>query len=106
MAVFSGKSLQGTYRRYGGGLNTMKLTAKQHKILSALYHDYTAIDTEADLRKRKISLADYRAIPEIFGEVQRHGTTKCFISSIAEYFKKHGFTVELELDNVNYNISI
>ena len=49
----------------------MKLTAKQHKILSALYHDYTAIDTEADLRKRKISLADYRAIPEIFGEVQR-----------------------------------
>ena len=46
----------------------MKLTAKQHKILSALYHDYTAIDTEADLRKRKISLADYRAIPEIFGE--------------------------------------
>ena len=23
-----------------------------------------------------------------------------------EYFKKHGFTVELELDNVNYNISI
>lgn len=42
----------------------MKLTTKQYKILSALYHDYTAIDTEADLRKRKISLADYRAIPE------------------------------------------
>lgn len=84
----------------------MKLTVKQHKILSTLYHDYTAIDTEADLKKRKISLADYHAIPEIFGEVQRYGTTKCFISSIAEYFKKHGFTIELEPDNVNYNISI
>lgn len=29
----------------------MKLTAKQHKILSALYHDYTAIDTEADVKE-------------------------------------------------------
>lgn len=84
----------------------MKLTTKQHKILSTLYHDYISIDTEADLRKRKISLTNYYAIPEIFGEVQRYGTTKCFISSIAEYFKKHGFTVELEPDNVNYNISI
>ena len=84
----------------------MKLTVKQYKILSALYHDYPAIDTEADLKKRKILLADYRAIPEIFGEVQRHGTTKCFISSIAEYFKKYGFIVELESDNVSYNISI
>lgn len=84
----------------------MKFTTKQHKIISTLYHDYMAIDTETDLRKQKISLSDYRAIPEIFGEVQRYGTVKCFITSIAEYFKKHGFTVELEPDNVNYNISI
>lgn len=56
----------------------MKLTVKQYKILSALYHDYTAIDTEADLKKRKILLADYRAIPEIFGEVQRHWNNKVF----------------------------
>ena len=84
----------------------MKRTAKQTKILSALYSDYISIDTEADLRKRKISFADYRAIPEFFGEVQRCGTVKCFITSIAEYFKKHGFTVALEPDGVNYDISI
>lgn len=84
----------------------MKLTTKQHKILSTFYYDYISIDTEADLRKRKISLADYRAIPEIFGEVQRCGTVKCFITSVAEYFRKHGFTVALEPDGVNYDISI
>lgn len=84
----------------------MKLTVKQYKILSALYHDYTVIDTAADLKKRKISLVDYHAIPEIFGEIQKHGNVKCFITSIAEYFKKHGFIVELEPDSVNYNISI
>lgn len=84
----------------------MKLTIKQYKILSTFYHDFISIDTEADLRKRKISLADYRAIPEIFKSVQVHGTAKCFITSIAEYFKKHGFIVELEPDGVNYDISI
>lgn len=64
------------------------------------------IDTETDLRKRKISFVDYLAIPEIFGEIQRCGTTKCFATSIAEYFKKYGFIVELEPEGVNYDISI
>lgn len=61
-----------------------------------------------DVRKlcRGVTSDHAIGIPEIFGEVQRYGTTKCFITSIAEYFKKHGFTVELEPDNVNYNISI
>lgn len=84
----------------------MKLTAKQHKILSAFYHDYMMIDTAAELKKRKISLSDYHAIPTIFESVQRNGTTKCFITSIAEYFRKNGFTVEIEPNGVNYDISI
>lgn len=46
---------------------------KQHKILSSLYHDYISIDTETDLRKRKISFVDYLAIPEIFGEINAAG---------------------------------
>ena len=29
----------------------MKLTTKQHKILSTLYHDYMAIDMEVELKK-------------------------------------------------------
>lgn len=82
----------------------MKMTAKQIKKLSAIYHDYMCIENDADLRKRKLSLSDYNAFPDIFKRIQAHGSTETFISSIADYFKKYGFTVTEK--SVNYCISM
>ena len=82
----------------------MKMTAKQIKKLSAIYHDYMCIENDADLRKRKLSLSDYNAFPDIFKTIQSHGSTETFISSIADYFKKYGFTVTEK--SVNYCISM
>ena len=82
----------------------MKMTAKQIKKLSAIYHDYMCIEKDTDLRKRKLSLSDYNAFPDIFKTIQSHGSTETFISSIADYFKKYGFTVTEK--SVNYCISM
>lgn len=50
------------------------MTAKQIKKLSAIYHDYMSIENDADMRKRKLSLSDYNAFPDIFKTIQAHGS--------------------------------
>ena len=82
----------------------MKMTAKQIKKLNAIYNDYMSIDDDASLKKRKLSLSDYNAFPDIFKTIQSHGSTETFISSIADYFKKYGFNVTEK--SVNYCISM
>lgn len=82
----------------------MKMTSKQMKKLSAIYHDYMCIENDVDLKKRKLSLCDYHAFPVIFTEIQSNGSTETFISNIANYFKKYGFTVAEK--SANYCISI
>lgn len=82
----------------------MKMTSKQMVKISAIYHDYVYIENDDDLKKRKLSLSDYRAFPEIFTEIQSNGSAETFILSIANYFEKYGFTVTKK--SVNYYISI
>ena len=82
----------------------MKITAKQIRKLNAIYNDYMSIDDDVSLRKRKLSLSDYNAFPDIFKAIQKYGSTETFVSSIAEYFKKHGFNVTEK--SVNFLISL
>lgn len=81
----------------------MKMTVEQYKKISNIYHDYISIETEKDLRKRKMSLSDYDAFRDCFNEIQRNGKTETFISALADYFKKFGFTVTRR--TVNYCIT-
>ena len=87
-------------RRY----KAIKITAKQIRKLNAIYNDYMSIDDDVSLRKRKLSLSDYNAFPDIFKAIQKYGSTETFVSSIAEYFKKHWFNVTEK--SVNFLISL
>ena len=75
------------------------------KKLTAIYNDYMSIETDKDLKKRKLTLAEYQAFPSVFNDYQKNrGKTRTFIDGIANYFKKYGFSVSMDENNVNYII--
>lgn len=74
------------------------------KKLTAIYNDYVSIETDRDLKKRKLTLAEYQAFPSVFNDYQKNGETRTFVTAIADYFKKYGFSVSMDENNVNYII--
>lgn len=82
----------------------MKFTAKQIKKISAIFNDYMSIESDKDLKKRKMQLIDYNAFKDVFMDIQRNGKTTTFIENVARYFEKFGFSVVL--DEVNYLIEV
>lgn len=80
----------------------MKFTAQQNRKIASVFSDYNAIENEVDLKKRKLSLSDYRACEQVLDEIRCNGKSETFIESIADYFKKFGFKVNLR--GVNYVI--
>lgn len=82
----------------------MKFTAKQMKKISAIFNDYMSIESDKDLKKRKMQLVDYHAFKDVFMDIQRNGKTTTFIENVARYFEKFGFSVML--DEVNYLIEV
>lgn len=83
----------------------LTLTAPQMRKMVALYHDYTHIENDSDLRKRRLHLNDYQAIPGLANSIQRTGEVRTFLDVVANYFKRFGFTVTMDENNVNYIIS-
>ena len=65
---------------------------------------YNAIESAADLRKHKITLADYHTFPVVFEKLHHDSRAKCVSGSLARFFEKHGFAVNL--NGVNYEISL
>lgn len=82
----------------------MKFTAKQMKKISTIFNDYISIESDKDLKKRKMQLVDYNAFKDVFMDIQRNGKTTTFIENVARYFEKFGFSVML--DEVNYLIEV
>lgn len=82
----------------------MKFTAKQMKKISTIFNDYMSIESDKDLKKRKMQLVDYNAFKDVFMDIQRNGKTTTFIENVARYFEKFGFSVML--DEVNYLIEV
>lgn len=72
--------------------------------LAAIYNDYVSIETDKDLKKRKLTLAEYQAFPSVFNDYQKNGEGRTFVAAIADYFKKYGFSVSMDENNVNYII--
>lgn len=83
----------------------MKTSKTFEEKMSELLNDYRSIDDIISLHKRKLSLSDYRVIPDIFYKLKETKKVYTFISSVASYFKRFGFTVTMSNDNVNYIIS-
>lgn len=82
----------------------IKLTGRQRAKVTSLYHDYMDIDNDSDLRKRHLQLVDYHAIPELVNNIQRTGEVRTFMQNVAEYFRRFGFAVTMDSNNVNYII--
>lgn len=82
----------------------MKFTVKQMMKISTIFNDYMSIESDEDLKKRKMQLIDYDAFKNVFIDIQRNGKATTFIESIARYFEKFGFSVVL--DEVNYLIEV
>lgn len=83
-----------------------KLTEKQMEKISGLYYDYNQIYSVNDMRIRHLQIVDYLSIPELANNIQRTGEARTFMQNVAEYFKRFGFTVTMDSNNVNYKISI
>lgn len=63
--------------------------------LSKLYNDYMAIDDDKALKKTGMTLAEYNALPDVFERLQKNGHVNTFMTGLANYFKKFGFSVSL-----------
>lgn len=85
----------------------MKINVKNTRKIPNLYHDYLQIDSEKELKKRNITLAEYNAIALFANELQSNGFFLTFSKVIAEYFKRFGFMVIPPHDfEINFKIEI
>lgn len=82
----------------------IKLSAKQIRKISNLFNDYQDIESDHDLRRRHLQLVDYQAIPELANSIQKTGEVRTFLDAVANYFKRFGFIVTMDENNVNYII--
>lgn len=85
--------------------STIKASAKTDltKKLSNLYNDYMAIDDDKALKRAGMTLAEYNALPDVFERLQKNGHANTFMTGLANYFKKFGFSVSL--DGTDYEIT-
>lgn len=85
---------------------TIKAAASKNDLtrkLSKLYNDYMAIDDDRALKKTGMTLAEYNALPDVFERLQKNGHVNTFMTGLANYFKKFGFSVSL--DGTDYEIT-
>lgn len=89
-----------TKRKY-----TIEASAKTDltRKLSKLYNAYTAIDDDKALKRAGMTLAEYNALPDVFERLQKNGHVNTFMTGLANYFKKFGFSVSL--DGTDYEIT-
>lgn len=85
--------------------STIKASAKTDltRKLSKLYNAYTAIDDDKALKRAGMTLAEYNALPDVFERLQKNGHVNTFMTGLANYFKKFGFSVSL--DGTDYEIT-
>lgn len=107
---FPGMGSSDVTRRVGASTSTkrkstIKASAKTDltKKLSKLYNAYMAIDDDKALKRTGMTLAEYNALPDVFERLQKNGHVNTFMSGLANYFKKFGFSVSL--DGTDYEIT-
>lgn len=57
---------------------------------------FKAIETEKDLKRAKLTLAEFNEIYEDLREYIKSGQTRTICKAVAEWFTKQGFMVEVE----------
>lgn len=80
----------------------MKLTTAMRAITAA-YTKLNNCEDMNDLRKLKLTLAEYNAAKDVFQDLTKpHSKTLCFMQSVADFYKSCGFNVTEK--GVNYQI--
>lgn len=78
------------------------MTEKQSKKLKKAIDAYNSIESEKDLNRQNLTLAEYNAIPRIIERLSRQGYSETFMYNITEWFRKQGF--KIFFGTVNYRI--
>lgn len=78
------------------------------KIFVKAYDKYRIIEDDADLRKNKLTVPEYRVVAEglKFLSTIDDKVFITFMSGVAKWFESNGFKVVKEGNSVNYQISI
>lgn len=83
------------------------MTTAENKFKKA-YKAWQKIDTAADLKKNKLTLAEYHTLTDVLRELSKLNGKIAYTYSdgVANWLKKHGFTVNMDDNKINYLISI
>lgn len=82
-------------------------TANKARIFTKAYHKYKEIESDKDLKKNHLTLAEYRSVEDILKEMaDLQHDSKTFQTNVAEWFKRMDFVVELDADGVNWRIAL
>lgn len=82
-----------------GKLKKFEVTGKAEK----LFFKYS----EMDFKKNKISLCEYHyIIPYLLHDLSQKGKTKTISTSIKEWFKNQGCTINPDKYNLNFEITL
>lgn len=80
----------------------MKLTTAMRAIAAA-YTKLNNCEDMNDLKKLKLTLAEYNAAKDVFQDLTTpHSKSLCFMSGVADFYKNCGFNVTLR--GVNFQI--
>ena len=81
---------------------------KKNKICESAFNRFMAIDTSKDLEREGLTLSDYNSVFNILAELNSLNgeSVKTFNTKVAEWFKRNGFTVQMDVNKVNYLISL
>lgn len=82
----------------------MKTTTDKNRMIAWIFSDYTSIENDADLQKRHLTLSDYNIVYDGIGCLAKYKPFTTFVSSVAEYFKRNGFSVNMDENGINYII--
>ena len=82
---------------------------KETKIFTQAYSDYYEIENMSDLKRNQLTLAEYDTVFDglkILSNLKADSLFVTFMDGVANWFKRHGFKVSMDKDNVNYIISL
>ena len=82
----------------------MKKITDKNRMIAWIFSDYTSIENDADLRKRHLSLTDYNIVHDGICCLAKYKPFMTFVSNVAEYFKRNGFSVNMDENGINYVI--
>lgn len=65
---------------------------------------FEAMDSENELKRNKLTLADYFILSLVLKEIIESGEAVTFVKSVADWCNRNGLSASLSEDGINYII--